>query len=54
MDNLPDLPLLKILRYTTLTHDKYQMKLLYVCKRWTQLILTYCYVNIFESEEKRI
>ena len=48
---VPDLPLLKILQYAALSHDTYQENLLYVCKRWTAMLLIFCFISIFQSEE---
>ena len=54
MDCLPDVPLLKILKYVafcpTSPHTGYQVNLLYICKQWTNLLLTLCYINIFADE----
>ena len=58
MDSLPDVPLIKILNYVAFSPacapacvcGGYQVNLLYVCKRWTNLLLTLSYISIFADE----
>ena len=54
MNSLPDVPLLKVLKYVafcpTAPFTGYQVHLLYVCKRWTNLLLTLCYFSIFADD----